>query len=79
MWTQRWIMRDYKKIVDEMEIYMNDFGATDFHFEDLTAIVRKDKIIEFANEILDRGLKVTYQLPSGTRSEAIDLETARII
>ena len=79
MWTQRWIMRDYKKIVDEMEIYMNNYGATDFHFEDLTAIVRKDKIIEFANEILDRGLKVTYQLPSGTRSEAIDLETARII
>ena len=38
MWTQRWTMRDYKKIVDEMEKYMSDYGATDFHFEDLTAI-----------------------------------------
>ena len=43
MWTQRWIMRDYKKIVDEMVVNMSYFGATDFHFEDLTAIVRKDK------------------------------------
>ena len=36
---------NYKNIVDEMEIYMSNYGATDFHFEDLTAIVRKDKII----------------------------------
>ena len=79
MWTQKWIMRNYKKIVDEMEIYISDYGATDFHFEDLTAIVRKDKIIELAFEIMDRGLDITYQLPSGTRSEAIDLETASII
>ena len=79
MWTQRWIMRNPKLIVDEMEKYMAEYGATDFHFEDLTAIVKKEKILQLAQEILDRRLKITFQLPSGTRSEAVDRETARVI
>jgi anaerobic magnesium-protoporphyrin IX monomethyl ester cyclase len=62
-----------------MEKYMTEYGATDFHFEDLTAIVKKEKILQLAQEILDRRLKITFQLPSGTRSEAIDEETARAI
>ncbi len=77
MWTTAWIPRNYKLVVDEMEMYMSDYGVTDFQFEDLTAIVRKDWIIDFCDEILARGLKITFQLPSGTRSEAIDFEVAK--
>jgi len=47
-------------------------------FEDLTTIVKRSWILDFAGEILRRGLRVTYQLPSGTRSEAINRETARL-
>ena len=79
MWGQLWIMRDPVKIVDEMEQYMATYGATDFHFEDLTALVRKDKVLALANAIVDRGLKITFQLPSGTRSEAVDRDTARAL
>ena len=79
MWTQFWIMRDPVRIVDEMQSYMEQYGATDFHFEDLTALVRKDKVLALAQAIIDRGLKVTFQLPSGTRSEAVDRETARAL
>lgn len=79
MWTQRWVMRDPKLIVDEMELYHDRYGATDFHFEDLTAIVKKDKVLGLVQEILDRKLKVTFQMPSGTRSEAVDRETARAL
>src|SRR5690606_19538406 len=43
---------------------------------DLTAIIKKDWIIKFCQEIERRNLKITYQLPSGTRSEAIDAEVA---
>ena len=67
---------DYRKVVDEMEKYIGRYNVTDFHFEDLTAIVRRDWILNFAGEIQRRSLKVTYQLPSGTRSEAIDKEVA---
>jgi anaerobic magnesium-protoporphyrin IX monomethyl ester cyclase len=72
-------MRNPKLIVDEMEKYSSQYRVTDFHFEDLTAIVKKEKILQLAQEILDRGLKITFQLPSGTRSEAIDAQTARAI
>jgi radical SAM superfamily enzyme YgiQ (UPF0313 family) len=60
-----------------MEQYMRDYGIVDFQFEDLTAIVRKDWILEFCAEIERRGLKLTFQLPSGTRSEAVSGEVAR--
>lgn len=76
MWTQRWIPRDPARLVDELAALQARYGATDFHFQDLTAIVRKDWIIAFAREVLRRGLRITYQLPSGTRSEAIDREVA---
>ena len=76
MWTQRWIPRNHNLVVDEMELYMKRYHVTDFHFEDLTAIVRKDWIIKFCETVVDRGLKVTFQLPSGTRSEAVDAEAS---
>ena len=76
MWTQLWRPRDPKKVVDEMELYIKRYNAVDFQFEDLTAIVRKKWIIDFCREILDRKLQITFQLPSGTRSEAVDKEAA---
>lgn len=76
MWTTKWVARDYKKVVDEMELYIQKFQAENFDLYDLTAIIKKDWIIQFAKEICDRGLNITYQLPSGTRSEAIDAEVA---
>jgi radical SAM superfamily enzyme YgiQ (UPF0313 family) len=79
MWTPRWIPRDPIKVVDEIEHYVNTYGARNFPFQDLTAIVKKDWIVRFCNELLRRDLKITWQLPSGTRSEAIDAEVARLL
>ncbi len=79
MWTQRWIARDHKKVVDEIESYMQRYAATDFQFEDLTVIVRKSWIVDFCQEIMKRQLRITWQLPSGTRSEAIDAEVTRLM
>lgn len=76
MWTQRWLARDPALVVDEIEEYGRRYGVTDIHFEDLTAIVRRDWIIAFCQEIARRNLTITFQLPSGTRSEAIDAEAA---
>ena len=56
MWTNLWLPRDPKKVVDEMELYIQKYDVTDFQFEDLTAIVRKDWIEAFCQEILDRGM-----------------------
>ena len=77
MWTTEWIARDYKNVVDEMQHYQKLYGTSDFQFEDLTAIVRKDWIVNFCDEVVRRGMKVTFQMPSGTRSESIDAEVAQ--
>jgi anaerobic magnesium-protoporphyrin IX monomethyl ester cyclase len=79
MWTQVWKTRNPVKVCDEMEYYMQTYGADDFQFQDLTAIVRKDWIVAFCQEIIRRGLKLTWSLPVGTRSEAIDQEVARYL
>ena len=76
MWTTRWIARDVKAVVDEMEEYIHTYRVKNFDLYDLTAIVRKDWLIAFAQELVRRNLQITYQLPSGTRSEAIDKEVA---
>lgn len=77
MWTTEWIARDYKNVVDEMQLYQESYGTTDFQFEDLTAIVRRDWIIDFCDEIVARKMQITFQMPSGTRSESIDAEVSQ--
>ncbi len=79
MWTTRWYARDPKDVVDEMAFYKETYGATNFPFQDLTAILKRDWIIEFCQELKQRALSVTWQFPSGTRCEVIDDEVAKLL
>ncbi len=77
MWTQRWVPRNPKDVVDEMQYYKNKYDVTNFDFQDLTAMIRRNWIMEFTQELMDRRLNVTWQLPSGTRAEVFDEEVAK--
>lgn len=79
MWTQRWIARSPEMVIDEMQRYVETYKVTNFDFYDLTAIVRKDWIVAFCKGLIERKLNVTWQLPSGTRSEAIDAEVSQLL
>lgn len=79
MWTPNWIPRTPKGVVDEIQHLHETFGARNFPFQDLTAIISKDWIIEFCNELKSRQMDIIWQLPSGTRSEAIDGEVAALL
>ena len=79
MWTTSWIPREPRRVLDEMELYIDKYDAENFSFYDLTAIVRKDWIVRFCELVLERGTKFTWQLPSGTRSEAIDAEVTNLL
>ena len=79
MWTPRWDPRDPVKVVDEIEGYIHKYGAGNFPLQDLTAIIKKDWVVTFCQEILRRNLKITWQLPTGTRAEAIDEEVAQLL
>ncbi len=79
MWTTRWLPRDPAAVVDEIEHLVRAYGARNFPFHDLTAILRKDWIVAFCTELLRRELDITWQLPSGTRAEAVDAEVADLL
>ena len=76
MWGTRYYMREPMHIIKEMEYLMATYGITNFDFYDLTAILKKSWIIEFTNEIIQRKLDITWELPVGTRSEVIDDQVA---
>ncbi|MBW2458880.1 MAG: B12-binding domain-containing radical SAM protein [Deltaproteobacteria bacterium] len=79
MWTPRWVARDPVRVVDEIEAHIAEHGAGSFPLQDLTAILRKDWIVTFCREILERRLRISWQLPTGTRAEAIDAEVAMLL
>jgi len=79
MWTTKWSARTPSMVIDEMERYITTYNVENFDLYDLTAIVKKTWIVDFAQQIINRGLQITYQLPSGTRSEAIDQEVVDLL
>lgn len=79
MWTTKWVPRDPKLVADEIESYVRDYGAANFPFHDLTAILRREWVLDFCKEIIARGLKINWQLPSGTRCEVVDHEVASLL
>ena len=72
MWTRRYITRDPKLLVDEMAHYADKYAVVNFDFQDLTAIVNYRWAVALCEEMIARGLNVTWQLPSGTRAEVFD-------
>jgi anaerobic magnesium-protoporphyrin IX monomethyl ester cyclase len=77
MWGTRWVARHPKQVVDEIERCVRTYNVTNVDFFDLTAIVKRQWILDFCREMVARNLDITWQLPSGTRSEAIDGEVAK--
>jgi anaerobic magnesium-protoporphyrin IX monomethyl ester cyclase len=79
MWGRLWKARDQELIIAEMKLWMERYQVTNFDFYDLTAIVRKDWIVKMTNLILENDLNITWQLPIGTRSEALDAEVLDLL
>lgn len=74
MWTTKWTARPVADVIAEMADLMQKYGAECFDFYDLTTIVRRDWILEFCRAIQDRGWTISWQMPAGTRAEALDRE-----
>jgi anaerobic magnesium-protoporphyrin IX monomethyl ester cyclase len=79
MWTTLWKARSPDAVVNEMKSYIEKYHVDNFDFYDLTAIVKKQWIIEFCKKIIKELPPITWQLPSGTRTEAVDAETAEYL
>src|SRR5215468_2187843 len=74
MWTTRYLIRSTESVIAEIEHYRARFNISGLQFYDLTAIVKKQWIVEFCQQLVARGITLDWSLPSGTRSEALDEE-----
>ena len=79
MWTKRYIMRSAKGIVAEMRYMQEQYDVSVFNFMDSTFIINKHKISQFCEELIQSGLNIEYQLPAGTRSEALTDEVIKLL
>ena len=75
MWTTRYYVRSVSSVVDEIAAYVERYRISNIDFEDLTMFIKREWILAFCEELQRRDLRITFQLPSGTRSEALDAET----
>jgi radical SAM superfamily enzyme YgiQ (UPF0313 family) len=74
MWTTRYVVRDPDEVADEIAGYVERYGVRNINFSDLTAITRRKWTLEFCDALEARGVDITWQLPTGTRAEALDAE-----
>lgn len=74
MWTTRYVVRDPDDLADEMAEYVERFGIANVNFHDLTAITKRQWTLDLCDALERRGVDVSWQLPVGTRSEALDGE-----
>lgn len=79
MWTTRWVSRDIDDVIDEIKYYKRRYDIDHVDFYDLTAVVNKKWTIEFCERLISEKMGVTWSLPSGTRSEALDEEVLGLL
>ena len=79
MYGTLWRARTPQEVLNEILLYQEKYQATSFDFYDLTAIVKRSWIKEFCNLIIENGIQVAWQLPTGTRSEALDKEITSLM
>jgi len=79
MWGQLYYTRPPSDVVDEIEYYIKTYQIDNIDFYDLTAIIKKSWVMEFGNILKDRKINITWALPSGTRSEALDADVTKLL
>lgn len=74
MWTTRYVVRDPEDVADEIHDYVRRYGVTNVNFADLTAITKRKWTLQFCDALERRTPGLIWQLPVGTRAEALDRE-----
>ncbi len=77
MWTTRYVLRPVTDVVDEIQEYIRRYDVKSIDFYDLTAVVKRQWILDFVAELERRRIGIVWQIPAGTRSESLDEEVVR--
>lgn len=74
MWGTRWVARDPLDVIAEMRHYKEKYGVQHIEFYDLTTVIKRSWMLQFTQALIEADLGLTWAMPSGTRSEALDAE-----
>jgi radical SAM superfamily enzyme YgiQ (UPF0313 family) len=74
MWTTRYVVREPADVADEIAEHVARHQVENIDFCDLTAITKRQWSLDFCDALEARRLDLTWQLPVGTRAEALDVE-----
>ena len=69
--------RSPKNLVDEIEKWHKELGATHFWFSDSTMTLKRERIEGICHEIIKRNLKITFE--GSTRANLVDEELLRLM
>ncbi len=75
IWQHRVRFRDIKKVIDEIEECINQYGLGEFNFHDELFTVNKKRTIEFCREVKRRNLDIAWVCM--VRVDFVDEETLR--
>ena len=79
MFGRRYYVREINDLIAQIKHYIERYRITGLQFYDLTAIIKKDWIIAFCKALKKNNINLEWSLPSGTRSEALDLEVIQAL
>tara|TARA_B110000305_G_C19452823_1_gene649014 strand:- start:2188 stop:3753 length:1566 start_codon:yes stop_codon:yes gene_type:complete len=79
MYGRKYYLRQIDDLINQIKYYIERYNITGLQFYDLTAIIRKDWVIDFCKALKDNNINLEWSLPSGTRSEALDLEVLKAL
>ena len=79
MFGRRYFVREINDLIRQIKYYIEKYKITGLQFYDLTAIVKKKWVIEFCEALKENNINLEWSLPSGTRSEALDLEVIQAL
>ena len=79
MYGRRYFTRQVDDLIKEIKYYIDKYKITGVQFYDLTAIIKKDWILEFCKAVKQNSINLEWSLPSGTRSEALDFDTLKAL
>ena len=66
--------RDPKKVVDEIENLVNNYGVKEIQIEDDNFTLKRHHAVAVCEEIIKRKIKLIWSLPNGVRIDKLDPE-----
>jgi len=72
---RKWNKRSAKNVFDEISHFVKKYRIKEFHFEDLNAIIDKERIQELCRYIIDAHLNIKLKFVSGIKIECLDEKT----